>query len=88
MKCLEIQLFDKSITTDPKGVAVVKTKNEHSCGKEPDPRENESRLLRVRVRNKSGDVTKRPAAVIRNELRDMNENNLHNRFEKCLPSFV
>jgi hypothetical protein len=50
-------------------------KNEHSCGKEPDPRENESRILRVRVRNKSGDVTKRPAAVIRNELRDMNENN-------------
>ena len=77
MKCLEIQLFDKSITTDPKGVAVVKTKNEHSCGKEPDPRENESRLLRVRVRNNSGDVTKRLAAVIRNELRDMNENNLH-----------
>ena len=31
----------------------------------------------MRVRNKSGDVTKRPAAVIRNELRDMNENNLH-----------
>jgi hypothetical protein len=68
---------NKSITTDPKGGAVVKTKNEHSCGKEPDPRENESRLLRVRVRNKSGDVTRRPAAVIRNELRDMNENNLH-----------
>ena len=77
MKCLEIQLFDKSITTDPKGVPVVKTKNEHSCGKEPDPRENESRILRVRVRDKTGDVTKRPAAVIRNELRDMNENNLH-----------
>jgi hypothetical protein len=68
---------NKSITTDPKGVAVVKTKNEHSCGKEPDPRENESRILRVRVRDKTGDVTKRPAAVIRNELRDMNENNLH-----------
>ena len=31
----------------------------------------------MRVRNKSGDVTKRPAAVIRNELRDMNDNNLH-----------
>ena len=31
----------------------------------------------MRVRNKSGDVTKRPAAVIRNEVRDMNENNLH-----------
>ena len=31
----------------------------------------------MRVRNKSGDVTKRLAAVIRNELRDMNENNLH-----------
>jgi hypothetical protein len=77
---------NKSITTDPKGGAVVKTKNEHSCGKEPDPRENESRLLRVR--NKSGNVTKRPAAVIRNELRDMNENNLHNRFEKCLPFSV
>jgi hypothetical protein len=60
-----------------KGVAVVQTKNEHSCGKEPDPRENEFRLLRVRVRNKSGDVAKLPTAVIRNELRDMNENNLH-----------
>jgi hypothetical protein len=31
----------------------------------------------VRVQNKSGDITKRPAAVIRNELSDMNENNLH-----------
>ena len=68
---------NKFITTDPKGVAVAKTKNEHSCGKEPDPRENESRLLMVRVRNKSGDVAKLPTAVIRNELRDMNENNLH-----------
>ena len=29
---------NKSITTDPKGIAVVKTKNEYSCGKEPDPR--------------------------------------------------
>ena len=31
----------------------------------------------MRVQNKSGDITKRPAAVIRNELSDMNENNLH-----------
>lgn len=68
---------NKSITTDLKGVAVVKTKNEHSCGKEPDPRENKSRLLRVRVWNKSGDVTKRPGAVIRNEPKDINENKLH-----------
>ena len=29
---------NKFITTDPKGVAVANTKNEHSCGKEPDPR--------------------------------------------------
>jgi hypothetical protein len=28
---------NKSITTDPKGGAVVKTKNKHSCGKEPIP---------------------------------------------------
>ena len=32
--------------------------------------------LRVPVRHKSGDITKRSAAVIRTELRDMNENNL------------
>jgi hypothetical protein len=30
----------------------------------------------MRVRNKGGDVTKRPVAVIRNELKDITENNL------------
>ena len=30
--------------------------------------------LRVRVRHKSGDISKRPAVVIRTDLRDMNEN--------------
>ena len=37
---------------------------------------NESRLLSMLVRNKSGDVSKRPASVIRNELKNTNENNL------------
>lgn len=34
---------NKSITTDPDGVAIVKTRNEHCCGKEPDPRGIEAR---------------------------------------------
>jgi hypothetical protein len=48
---------NKSITTDPDGVAIVKTRNEHCCGKEPDPRGIEARQLRVRVRYKSEDIT-------------------------------
>ena len=48
---------NKSITTDPDGVAIVKTSNEHCCGKEPDPRGIEARQLRVRVRYKSEDIT-------------------------------
>ena len=37
---------NKSITTDPDGVAIVKTRNEHCCGKEPDPRGIEVRQLK------------------------------------------
>ena len=48
---------NKLITTDPDGVAIVKTRNEHCCGKEPDPRGIEARQLRVRVRHKTGDIT-------------------------------
>lgn len=59
------------------GDVITKTRNEHSCGKEPDSRTSEVRQLRMHVRKKSGDITKRPAAIIRNELMDMSENNLH-----------
>ena len=44
----------KSITTDSEGLAIVKTRNDHSCTKEQSARQIESRMLRVRVRNKSG----------------------------------
>jgi len=42
----KIQSVNKSITTDPDGVAIVKTRNEHCCGKEPDPGGNEARQLK------------------------------------------
>ena len=76
MSCSVNKKCNKSITTDPGGVAIVKTRNEHCCGKKLDPRGIEARQLRVQVRHKSGDITKRPAIVIRTELRDMNKNNL------------
>ena len=37
---------NKSITTDPDGVAIVKCRNEHCCGKEPDPRGIEARQIK------------------------------------------
>ena len=50
--CSAKKKCNKSITTDPDGVAIVKTRNEHCCGKEPDPRGIKAR----RVRHKSEDI--------------------------------
>jgi hypothetical protein len=35
------------IKTDPDGVEIDKTRNEHCCGKEPDPRGIEARQLKI-----------------------------------------
>ena len=44
--CSANKKCNKSITTDPDGVAIVKTRNEHCCGKEPDPRGIKARQLK------------------------------------------
>jgi len=47
--CIYVALtrsVNKSITTDPDGVAIVKTRNEHCCCKEQDPRGIEARQLK------------------------------------------
>ena len=36
--CSANKKCNKLITTDPDGIAIVKTRNEHCCDKEPDPR--------------------------------------------------
>ena len=47
--CIYVALtrsVNKSITTDPDGVAIDKTRNEHCCGKEHDPRGIEAKHLK------------------------------------------
>ncbi|CAG2218811.1 unnamed protein product [Mytilus edulis] len=66
-----------SITTDPEGTAVVKTKNTHSHDR--DEHKAETRQLRVRVRQNSGDISQRPSQVIRGELQKMDENLLNHQ---------
>ena len=47
--CIYVALtrsVNKSITTDPDGVAIDKTRNEHCCGKEQDPSGIEARRLK------------------------------------------
>ena len=66
----------KSITTDMDVISVVKTKNDHTCNMESDERKSEAQVLRVRVRKASGDISKRPSALIRSALQTSTENNL------------
>ena len=57
-------------------ISVVKTKNDHTCNMESDERKSEAQVLRVRVRKASGDISKRPSALIRSALQTSTENNL------------
>jgi len=66
----------KSITTYSEGVAIIKTKNQHVCGYDPTVRKAEAKQLRIRSRKNSGDVSKRPSAVVRNELQTLEESHL------------
>ncbi|CAC5397336.1 unnamed protein product [Mytilus coruscus] len=66
-----------SITTDPEGIAVVKTKNAHNH--ERDEHKAETRQLRVIVRQNAGDISKTPSQVIRGELQKMEENLLNHQ---------
>lgn len=66
----------KSVTTDSEGVAIIKTKNQHVCGYDPTVRKAEAKQLCIRSRKNSGDVSKRPSAVVRNELQTLEESHL------------
>ncbi|KAJ8304917.1 hypothetical protein KUTeg_018500 [Tegillarca granosa] len=66
----------KSITTDAEGVAIIRTKNQHVCEYNPSDRKSEAKQLRVRSRKNSGDVSKRPSTVVRNELKTLQESHL------------
>jgi hypothetical protein len=57
-------------------ISVVKTKNDHTCNMESDERKSEAQVLQVRVRKASGDISKRPSALIRSALQTSTENNL------------
>jgi hypothetical protein len=59
-----------SITTDRDGLAIVNTKNSHTCNSDA------SAQKAVRVRKQSGDISRRPASIIRTELQGMDENSL------------
>jgi hypothetical protein len=66
----------KSITTDSEGVVIIKTKNQHVCGYDPTVRKTEAKQLHIRSSNNSRDVSKRPSAVVRNELQTLEESHL------------
>jgi hypothetical protein len=66
-RCSSVKTYSASVTTDPKGIAVVKAKNDHTHGK--DEHKAETRQLRVCVRHNSGDISQRPSKVIRGELK-------------------
>jgi hypothetical protein len=76
-RCSSVETCNASVTTDPKGIAVVKAKNDHTHGK--DEHKAETRQLRGRVRHNSGDISQRPSKVIRGELQKMDENLLNSR---------
>jgi hypothetical protein len=61
-----------TVTTDEKGVAVVKMKNEHNY--ESYEKNVEVKQLRVRIRKQSGDITSRPSKIIRQEIQIQGEN--------------
>ena len=61
-----------TVTTDEKGVVVVKMKNEHNH--ESDEKKVEVKQLRVRIRKQSGDITSRPSKIIRQEIQIQGEN--------------
>ena len=54
----------------------IKTKNQHVCGYDPTVRNAEAKQQRIRSRKNSGDVSKRPSAVVRNELQTLEESHL------------
>ena len=47
-RCSSVKTCNASVTTDPKGLAVVKTKNDDTHGK--DEHKTETRQLRVRAK--------------------------------------
>ena len=61
-----------TITTDEKGVAVMKMKNEHNH--ESDEKKVEVKQLRIRIRKQFGDITSRPSKIIRQEIQIQGEN--------------
>jgi hypothetical protein len=65
-----------SITTDRDGLAIVNTKNPHTCNSDASAQKAEAHQLRVRVRKQSGDISRRSASIIRTELQGMDENSL------------
>jgi hypothetical protein len=48
----------------------------YTCNMESDERKSEAQVLRVCVRKASGDISKRPSALIRSALQTSTENNL------------
>jgi len=77
-----------SITTDKDGTTVLKTKNQHTCESSQSDRKTEAHVLRIRSRNKSGDITKRPSQIIRTELQTMDEQTLQSADLKNLAKAV
>ena len=72
IRCSTGKSCKATVTTDEKGVAVVKMKNEHNH--ESDEKRVEVKQLRVRKRKQSGDITSRPSKIIRQEIQIQAEN--------------
>jgi hypothetical protein len=72
IRCSTGKSCKATVTTDEKGVAVVKMKNEHNH--ESDEKKVEVKQLRVRIRKQSGDITSRPSKITRQEIQIQGEN--------------
>jgi len=77
-----------SITIDKDKTTVLKTKNQHTCESSQSDKKTEAHVLRIRSRNKSGDITKRPSQIIRTELQTMDEQTLQSADLKNLAKAV
>ncbi|CAC5420933.1 unnamed protein product [Mytilus coruscus] len=69
-----------SVTTDSDGLTIVKTQNEHNHV--ADDRKTEAKELRVRSREKSGDVFSRPSKIVRTDLQGTKESHLVPKYLK------
>lgn len=65
-RCSNQKNCKASVTTDDKGIAIIRTRGEHDH--EGNEQKAEVKQIRVRVRKRSENVTSRPSKIIRQDL--------------------